>query len=452
MEHYKSRNNDFYHFTNPHDNFSDLLDSDDQYDYYDHQSQSYDDDNCSCDFNFHTPPISINQSSPTANSQISGVMKETVSTFVEELGTFDKGAFIFQLENTMKNISDRLKHRIEGIGTRISRLDEETCKLDKCVEDVKSSEERYHGTTHRKLKQMQTVLQEVQDGVLFLRDKNEIASAQLQLTRIQASKRDKTTAAQKTPQQQQPLPAPQSSSHVLATPQPVSYHPAVSQASGITLQQYIIPPIQQSQTPHQYKPDAQFPHFTQPHQWNTSQGLVSPQNFPFSSHPPQNAPNVPSYSYSSNVQYIPSEPAIWGSCQDHEFGLPQPTHVQPSRNYKSEFHAKYMPEVASFSDVHSHGKLTSSYETTNVKEPSRSKHTHIPVSQDLPYALPTAIVLEDGSGSEGNENTVSVDDIVDDVTAMGFRRDLVRACVRKLTANGSPVDLNAVLDSMMKNK
>lgn len=88
-------------------------------------------------------------------------MKETVSTFMEELGTFDRGPFIFQLQNTMKNTSDRLKHRIEGIGTRISRLDEETCKLDKCVEDVKSSEERYHGTTHRKLKQMQSVLQEV---------------------------------------------------------------------------------------------------------------------------------------------------------------------------------------------------------------------------------------------------------------------------------------------------
>lgn len=449
MEHYKSRNNDYYHFTNPlDDNISQLgLDDEYDYDYYDHrsqsQSQSYDDDNCSCDFNFHTP---------TANSQISGVMKETVSTFVEELGTFDKGAFIFQLENTMKNISDRLKHRIEGIGTRISRLDEETCKLDKCVEDVKSSEERYHGTTHRKLTQMQSVLQEVQDGVLFLRDKNEIASAQLQLARIQASKRDKTTASQNNPQQQQPLPTPQSSSHVLATPQPVSYHPAISQASDITLQQYIIPPIQQSQTPHQYKPDAQFPHFTQPHQWNTSQGVVSPQNLPFSSHPPQKAPNVSSYSYSSNVQYIPSEPSTWGSSQDHEFGLPQPTHVQPSRNYKSEFHAKYMPEVASFPDVRSHGKLPSSYETTNVEEPSRSKYTHIPASQDLPYALPTAIVLEDGSGSEGNENTVSLDDIVDNVTAMGFRRDLVRACVRKLTANGSPVDLNAVLDSMMKNK
>nr|GEW88881.1 hypothetical protein [Tanacetum cinerariifolium] len=57
----------------------------------------------------------------------------------------------------MKNIFDRLKHRFEGIGTQISRLDDETCKLDKCVEDVKSHEERYHGTKHRKLRQMPTM-------------------------------------------------------------------------------------------------------------------------------------------------------------------------------------------------------------------------------------------------------------------------------------------------------
>nr|GFA38588.1 hypothetical protein [Tanacetum cinerariifolium] len=124
---------------------------------YDYESQSYDidDDDCSCDFTYR--PLQVNPS-PTAISQISGVVNR--STFTEEHGTFDSRAFVFQLENTLKNISDRLKHRIEGIGARLSRLDDETCKLDKYVEDVKSSEERYHETTHTKLRQMQSVLQE----------------------------------------------------------------------------------------------------------------------------------------------------------------------------------------------------------------------------------------------------------------------------------------------------
>nr|GEW99489.1 hypothetical protein [Tanacetum cinerariifolium] len=40
---------------------------------------------------------------------------------------------------------------------QISRLDDETCKLDKCVADVKSPDERYHGTTYSKLRQMPTL-------------------------------------------------------------------------------------------------------------------------------------------------------------------------------------------------------------------------------------------------------------------------------------------------------
>ncbi|GJZ36460.1 hypothetical protein Tco_0582651, partial [Tanacetum coccineum] len=44
-----------------------------------------------------------------------------------------------------------------GTGMQISRIDNETCKLDKCVADVKSPGERYHGTTYNKLMQMPTL-------------------------------------------------------------------------------------------------------------------------------------------------------------------------------------------------------------------------------------------------------------------------------------------------------
>jgi hypothetical protein len=54
-----------------------------------------------------------------------------------------------------------------------------------------------------------------------------------------------------------------------------------------------------------------------------------------------------------------------------------------------------------------------------------------------------------GSGSGGSGNRIPVDDVVDKVATMGFRRDLVRATVRKLTDNGQSVDLNTVLDKLM---
>lgn len=456
MEHYKSRNNDFFHFTNPHDDVSELDDEDyDELQYYDV------DDDRSCDFSFHAFTPLGNTPSPLPNFQSNGLMNQndTVTTSsVEELGTFDNGALIFQLDDIMKNLSDNLQHRIEGIGTQISRLDDETCKLDKYVEDVKDSAERHHGTTHRKLRQMQSILQEVQDGVLFLRDKHEIAETRLQLAKLQGSKRDKINVAQTNPKQPLPMPAPESPCHIQFTDlnqqssnavtflEAVSFHPADLQAPEIT--------VRQSHMPHQYKADPQFPHFTQSYQLNSFQGVVGPENHPYLHHPSQETPNRPSDSYSPSVHHFPSGPARWGSTHEHEGGFPH------SRNYKSEFHANYIPEFARFSNPHS--ELPSSHEIPNVKpmefslhpqeESSRGNYKHIPVAQALPHALATASDVEDGSSSEENANTIPVDKIVDKVTAMGFRRDLVRANVRKLTENGSSVDLNAVLDRMMNNK
>ncbi|XP_076930312.1 uncharacterized protein LOC143595058 [Bidens hawaiensis] len=253
MEHFKSRSNDYFHFTNPHDNISDLDDDDDASQYYDDVDD--DDDDRSCDFNFHTyRTLGINRSAPT-NPQISGVMNRNDTV---QIGAFDNEALLCKLDDTMKNISDKLNHKIEGIGTRISHLEDETCKLDNYVEDVKNSDERYHETTHRKLRRMQSILQEVQDGVLYLRDKHEIAETQLQLNILHGSMRDKINIA---PRSSCNTPMYNRQSNEFDLSQAVSYHPVVFQAHELTAQQYAILPHQQSHTPPQQKPDLQFPHF-----------------------------------------------------------------------------------------------------------------------------------------------------------------------------------------------
>ncbi|KAJ9568371.1 hypothetical protein OSB04_004337 [Centaurea solstitialis] len=568
MEHYKSRNNDFFHFTNPHDHDDDLSDLDDDDDYHQQLQSSYDVDDDDArsygdDFTFHTfTPF------PKTNC----LMNQKNDT-VEELRN---GALVFHLDNLMKNLSDSLYHRIGGIDTQISRLEDGTCKLDKYVEDVKDSTERHHGTTpgscdrcrvfykrfpiltygflllvitdlilsyfasvvveivkgmgrstsvehigklksevyfailnaswefleivaswhklNSAIKNLITnkmavnfdvsgtfikgpviellifsfrlflherIFCQVQDGVLFLRDKHEIAETRLQLAKLKGSKRDKTNVAQTNPKQPLPTPASQSPRHIPYTdlnqqssntvtfPEAVPFHPAVSQAPEIT--------VQQSQMPHQNKADPQFPHFTQSYQLNPFQGVVIPQNHPYLSHPSQETPNRPSdSSYSPSVRHFPFEPAKWGSAHEHEGRLPH------YRNYEPEFHANYNPEFASFSNIHPHRETPFSHEIPNAKpvefsmhpqeESRRSNYKHTPVAQALPHALPTASDVEDGSSSEENVNSIPVEEIVNKVTAMGFRRDLVRANVRKLTENGSSVDLNAVLDRMMNNK
>ncbi|KAL4584899.1 hypothetical protein LXL04_009509 [Taraxacum kok-saghyz] len=383
MEHYKSRNNDFFHFTNPHDDDASEVDDYDDDDYDELQYDDVDDDR-SCDFNFHNfRPIGSTPFLPP-NSQTSGVMNQndTVTASMEKLVTFDHRPLISHLDNTMKNLSDKLQHTIEGISTRISNLEDETCKLDKHVEIFKNLAEKHHGTTHIKLRQMQNVLQEVQDDVLFLKDKHEIAETKLQLAKLQSSKKNKV------PNVHKPL------------SQPPSNEPSFSQ---------------------------KFPHFTQSYQINPFQGSCSPQNHPFLNHNPQQPPYT-----SSSVQQS------WGPTQEHEESM---SHFRSSRNYKSEFHAKYMPEFSTFS---------------NKELPFPGNYTYTPVTQPqpqpLPHALPTAVDLEDGLSTEGNSDTVTVDDIVDRVTLMGFRKDIVKASVRKLKENGSLVDMNAVLDKMMNNK
>ncbi|KAL8256911.1 hypothetical protein R6Q59_028952 [Mikania micrantha] len=349
MEHYKSRNNDYFHFTNPHDDVSEF-DDDDVYD----GSQSCDvDDDRSCDFNFHTyRPLGINWSS-FANSETIGAMNRIDAV---KLGDFDNGTLIFQLDNTMKNISDKLQHTIEGIGKQISCLEDETCKLDNYVDDVKNCEKRYHEMTHQKLIQMHSILQEVQDGVLFLRDKNEIAETKLQLAILQDSIREKISGSSCNTS----FLSQRSHEHTL--PRTVSYHPVVPQAHEIIVPQYVFPLNQQPHTLPQKTLDLQFPHFIQ--------------------------------SQLRNASFI---------------------QISNPRNYDSEFHAKYMPKFTSFSNIYLHDEPSSSYEISNVKpvepylhpqeESSRSNYNYTRVTQTLPYALPTTIDIKGELRSEENGNT-----------------------------------------------
>jgi hypothetical protein len=45
---------------------------------------------------------------------------------------------------------------------------------------------------------------------------------------------------------------------------------------------------------------------------------------------------------------------------------------------------------------------------------------------------------------------VPIEKVVEDVAAMGFTRQAVRDVVRRLTENGQSVDLNIVLDQLMR--
>lgn len=91
--------------------------------------------------------------------------------------------------------------------------------------------------------------------------------------------------------------------------------------------------------------------------------------------------------------------------------------------------------------------------STSLSVPSDgNNYSLLPTAKIVPYALPTASSVDSEFGSGGTGTKVPVDDVVNQVTAMGFRRDLVRATVKRLTENGKSVDLNLVLDKLMNDR
>lgn len=136
---------------------------------------------------------------------------------------------------------------------------------------------------------------------------------------------------------------------------------------------------------------------------------------------------------------------------------------EPPSRQNSEFPTGYgtPPAYAHLSDFYARSG-SNSYSNDSTMKPLQfsplasvpsggTSYTQLPTAQILPHALPTASSVGGGSGPSMTGNRISSDDVVDKVAAMGFRRDLVRATVRKLTENGQSADLNVVLDKLMND-
>ena len=174
---------------------------------------------------------------------------------------------------------------------------------------------------------------------------------------------------------------------------------------------------------------------------------------------------MPSQSYSPSTQMtFNNAPGFAPPSQQNNLGSIQRIHYQPSRDPSSD----YLPKQPSrYSDLHdaysSHTEFPSqSHYGSSRMGPSQispsssvpasgSSFSRLPTAQFLPHALPMASNVDSGSSTSGIRNSLRVEDVIDNVVAMGFRRDTVRATVRKMTENGQSVDLNVVLDKLMNS-
>jgi hypothetical protein len=185
-------------------------------------------------------------------------------------------------------------------------------------------------------------------------------------------------------------------------------------------------------------------------------------------------PQVPGH-HSEEVPYTPSHsifqpPGRSPPLQQYNTGSTQQIYPQLSnRNYVESNSASLLPQglplhgKTNITDSYRYGASPRNYGSSSIK-PSQpfpsptvlggeSNYTQLPTARILPHAIPTASNVDagSGSGSGGSGNRRPVDDVIDNVAAMGFHRDLVRETVIKLMENGQSVDLNAVLDKLMNS-
>ncbi|XP_024025327.1 uncharacterized protein LOC21397693 [Morus notabilis] len=430
----------------------------------------------------------------------------------KNVGASSDRGLISMIDRKMEEHSKNLLHVMEGLNVRMCQLESRTRKIEDSVDELKDSSEFNHGWTEGKLTQLENILTEIQSGIQDLRDKREISEVQLQLTKLEILKNQEQSQDQKTKtntssgqgvlssvQQQTDQSQPSS----VISPQKFPPDPNVSPITSYQSQ----PPIpiagqfpaqvSQNQIPSlpQAEPNYLLPMFSLESTHQQYHMLHIQQQQPTSSAPYQPYQTVPQLPISqllplpppvdAQARYLPAhnfEEASYISPQGYNtsiqrtsnahglappnqqtyFGSNQRVYDQPSRS--SEFRTEHVQPSrhSSFRDGYSHSGLPSQYSSSKMKSSevppfspvlaSENRFTQLPTAQVLPRALPMASDVDSGSCSNGTGNRIPVDDVIDNIVAMGFRRDIVRATVKKMTENGQSVDLNVVLDKLMKGE
>ncbi|TQD76290.1 hypothetical protein C1H46_038176 [Malus baccata] len=179
---------------------------------------------------------------------------------------------------------------------------------------------------------------------------------------------------------------------------------------------------------------------------NPGETSMPSQRYPPSFHNTSNAPGMAlptqQQQYAGSIQYTHDQTA---SSQYPEFS---PGHMQPVQH-------SYFDDFRSHSGSQSHNSSPNMKHSqvlpASLDRSGGSSFSKLPTAKVLPHAIPMAASVDKESSSSGTGNRIPIDNVIDKVVAMGFRRDMVRATVRKMTENGQSVDVNLVLDKLMNN-
>ncbi|KAM3287228.1 basic salivary proline-rich protein 1 [Capsicum chacoense] len=238
---------------------------------------------------------------------------------------------ICTVEKTMKKHADNLMRFLEGISSRLSQLELYCYNLDKSIGEMRSDLVRDHGEADLKLKALEKHVQEVHRSVQILRDKQELADTQKELSKLQFTQKEPTSASN-------------SQQNDDRTAQPVSDSNKADNSTDVHGQQLALA------LPHQVAPRAPLTNrpIEQPQQPPPlpipSQSLTQSQGYYL---PPVQMSNPPAPTHLSQGQYLSSDPQYRTSqMQDLSRVPPQPAAPQGNQTPQIQSMPQYLQQWA----------------------------------------------------------------------------------------------------------
>ncbi|XP_054804556.1 uncharacterized protein LOC129307714 isoform X2 [Prosopis cineraria] len=403
---------------------------------------------------------------------------------------------VSMIDRKMKGHVGHLLRAAHVISAQINQLENRSNQLEGLIDNLKDSTEFYYKKTERRLREVEDMMTEVQDGIQDLRDKQKIAEVQLQLAMVQQirvdlqSKQPNRNIQNKLVQQQvsyghsqnqHPHPSPAACQQKLSDlpsygppsfPQNPLQMPAdtarvIPQQLGHSqsnfVQQYqtctrqLLPTLDSATQQHPVIPAQSSVTLYRPHMHSScleSSQLPHPQTTYSTLHTCVNQVNR----QAPERPYMPSEyprlPTPELSSATGKTSLHQQFNVDSTQRINNQSlgssmatrgHSKQPGNM----NVSDYGARSSPHYGGSTTGSSQVLPPFSPAPRVLPRALPVALDVNEASSSGGTESSVSIEEIVENAVAMGFRRNAVKAAVGKLTENEQSVDLNLVLDKLI---
>ncbi|MCO5606768.1 hypothetical protein L7F22_060958 [Adiantum nelumboides] len=415
------------------------------------------------------------------------------------------------IDRTMKYYTDNLLQVLECVSGRLSQLETTVQGLELTVAGLKVAEGAKQDQSSGRLMKLELLVEEVNRGVQLLYEKQRMDEARSHFSKLHVDEPKLAVGGVpqspsegwqlKTAKEEFPHPAfSESPQRPPQYPQPHYGHtPPPPQVQAFATSQNMLPlPSSMNGPPANQQPYPPAVQHLPPQQLSTQQASQPPpqsvlQNLAFHSQPP--LPPSPSSSYSlpiettaynhkhsphhlppppsSNSSYMPEPSQYAGGMHGGPRQPPLPQEVLHSSQHQNPVGTQptydgRMGPIGSSSQSYAQPPLPkpgppapSIYETGSGggygAQPYRSGqpipsapsgggggYPRLPTAQPIQYGVPAASPVPSGASTRS-----PVDDVIDKVVSMGFRREQVRGVVQHLTESGNSVELNVVLDKLM---